>query len=130
MYVERLPREETVEVCTPSLHPRERAELARIPPGERSEPFGRLWTRKEAYLKGIGTGLSRSPAHDYLGSDRGGHPPGWAVFDVACPPTHAAAAAVRGPAPRTVGIRRLEPADGVFAAATTYPRKVHTSCPE
>ncbi|GAA2962489.1 4'-phosphopantetheinyl transferase family protein [Streptomyces enissocaesilis] len=129
--VERLPREETVEVCAPALHPRERAELARIPRGERSEPFGRLWTRKEAYLKGIGTGLSRSPAHDYLGADRGGHPPGWAVFDVACPPTHAAAAAVRGPAPRTVGIHRLELTDGALAtAATPYPRKVHTPCPE
>ncbi|GAA2502408.1 hypothetical protein GCM10010406_43650 [Streptomyces thermolineatus] len=129
--VERLPRGETVEVCTPALHPRERAELARASREERNELFGRLWTRKEAYLKGTGTGLRRPPAHDYLGADRSGHPPGWAVLDVVCPPTHTAAAAVRGPAPRTVEVRRLHlTADALATPAAARPRKVHPPCPE
>ncbi|MFI8192469.1 4'-phosphopantetheinyl transferase family protein [Streptomyces sp. NPDC085946] len=106
--VERLPREETVEICAAALHPRERAELARAPREDRREVFGRLWTRKEAFLKALGTGLSRSPARDYLGADRGGHPPGWTVLDVACPATHTAAAAVRGTPPRSVGVHRLD----------------------
>ncbi|MFD3700852.1 4'-phosphopantetheinyl transferase family protein [Streptomyces sp. NPDC058646] len=105
--LERLPRGATVEFCTPSLHPRERAELDAASGEDRTALFGRIWTRKEAYLKGLGTGLRRSPTLDYLGGDPAGHPAGWTVLDVPCGPAHVAAAAVRGGAPRTVDIRRL-----------------------
>lgn len=105
--VERLPRPATVEYCLPSLHPWERAELAGAHGADRTRLFGRTWTRKEAFLKGIGTGLRRSPAQDYLGGDRAAHPAGWTVLDVPCGPGHVAAAAVRATAPRTVDVRRL-----------------------
>ncbi|MEG3631657.1 4'-phosphopantetheinyl transferase family protein [Streptomyces poriticola] len=103
--VEKRPKQESVEICARALHPDEQRELAAA--GEPTACFGRIWTRKEAFLKGIGTGLSRSPAQDYLGADTGRHPAGWAILDVPCGPTHSAAAAVRGPAPGRVRIRRL-----------------------
>lgn len=104
--VEKLPREETVEVCSRALHPGERSELADAEGAERTARFGQIWTRKEAFLKGIGTGLSH-PSRDYLGADARRHPHGWTMVDVPCDPTHSAAAAVKGPAPGTVTVRRL-----------------------
>ncbi|MEU2249794.1 4'-phosphopantetheinyl transferase superfamily protein [Streptomyces sp. NPDC019224] len=93
--VERLPRPSTIDVCARFLHPDEQAELAAAQsPSERAEDFGRIWTRKEAFLKGIGTGLSRSAAEDYLGADAARHPAGWSVLDIPCGATHAAALAV------------------------------------
>jgi len=38
---------------------RESAELRALPVGERSRAFASGWTRKEAYLKGLGSGLAR-----------------------------------------------------------------------
>ncbi|WP_327429438.1 MULTISPECIES: 4'-phosphopantetheinyl transferase family protein [unclassified Streptomyces] len=103
--VEKLPSKERADVCAQSLHPDERAELAAAQPADRQGRFGRLWTRKEAYLKGLGTGLSRSLAADYLGLRAEGHPAGWTVLDLPCFPTHAAAAAVRRPAPAEARVR-------------------------
>ncbi|WP_040422635.1 4'-phosphopantetheinyl transferase family protein [Actinopolymorpha alba] len=51
-----------------SLHPAERAELDALPEDCRSVGFARCWTRKEAYLKGIGTGLFQDPAYTYVGT--------------------------------------------------------------
>ncbi|WP_405858357.1 4'-phosphopantetheinyl transferase superfamily protein [Streptomyces sp. NBC_00090] len=105
--VERLPRQESVEICGKALHPDEQSELADTSAEELKARFGQIWTRKEAFLKGIGTGLSRSPAEDYLGVDDRRHPPGWTVLDIPCTATHSAAAAVRGAAPRSVNVRWL-----------------------
>lgn len=109
--VERLPRAETVEVCTPALHPGEQAELAPLGDGqERRAVFGRLWTRKEAYLKALGTGLSRDPGRDYLGADEHRRPAGWTLLDLPSGPRHNAAVAVRGGAPERVTVRWVPPA--------------------
>ncbi|MFB6426785.1 4'-phosphopantetheinyl transferase family protein [Streptomyces microflavus] len=105
--VERLPSPETVEACARALHPGEQAELAAAPPGERRAHFGRLWTRKEAYLKALGTGLSRHPRTDYLGSDLRRRPARWAVLDLPAGPEHAAAIAVPGDRPDHVTVRWL-----------------------
>ncbi|MEW2635797.1 4'-phosphopantetheinyl transferase superfamily protein [Streptomyces sp. NPDC048389] len=105
--VERLPRAETVEVCTPSLHPGEQAELEPLDTEERRAAFGRVWTRKEAYLKALGTGLSRDPAQDYLGADPHRRPAGWTLLDLHCGPRHNAAVAVRGGPPERVAVRWL-----------------------
>ncbi|MEU8779221.1 4'-phosphopantetheinyl transferase superfamily protein [Streptomyces sp. NPDC048606] len=80
--VQHVPPAGTVAHCAPALHPGERDELAAVPDPGRAEAFARLWARKEAYLKGIGTGLARGTAADYLGADPAGHPPGWHIHDL------------------------------------------------
>ncbi|GGU94539.1 4'-phosphopantetheinyl transferase [Streptomyces cavourensis] len=105
--VERLPSTGTVEACARALHTRERAELAAVPPEERQAYFGRLWTRKEAYLKALGTGLSRHPRIDYLGADLRRRPARWAVLDLPAGPEHTAAVAVDGARPDRVTVRWL-----------------------
>ncbi|HEY5835565.1 4'-phosphopantetheinyl transferase family protein [Streptomyces sp.] len=95
--VRRVPPARAVRLCLPDLHPAEQAELAAVPGRHRPAAFARLWTRKEAYLKGLGTGLRRDPAADYLGGrrDAPARPAGWSVTDLPGPPGHPAAAAVR-----------------------------------
>jgi 4'-phosphopantetheinyl transferase len=115
--VERLPSPETIEACTRALHPGEQAELEAAPPGERRAHFGRLWTRKEAYLKALGTGLSRHPRTDYLGSDLRRRPARWAVLDLPAGPEHAAAIAVPGDRPDHVTVRWL-PAEPLYGDGT------------
>ncbi|MGV9693201.1 4'-phosphopantetheinyl transferase family protein [Streptomyces sp. NPDC003444] len=105
--VQALPRAATVEVCAAALHPAERAELAALTGVGRRELFARLWVRKEAYLKALGTGLCRSPGVDYVGAREELSPAGRAVLDVPCPEPHFAAAAVRGGVPAVVCVRRL-----------------------
>ncbi|WP_234021798.1 4'-phosphopantetheinyl transferase family protein [Streptomyces sp. 351MFTsu5.1] len=96
--VQRTPASEAVQVCGPALHPAEWRELLALPEEFRPASFARLWTRKEAYLKGLGTGLGRRPGLDYLGTatdaDAPPGPVGWIVRDVQVGPHHAAAAAL------------------------------------
>ncbi|MFD3482289.1 4'-phosphopantetheinyl transferase family protein [Streptomyces sp. NPDC058665] len=95
--VESLPGRRTVELCLARLHPREREELLRVLRAELPLEFCRLWTRKEAYLKALGTGLSRGLDRDYLGAGGEGRPVAWNVVNLSCGPqnrTHAAALAV------------------------------------
>jgi 4'-phosphopantetheinyl transferase len=109
--VERLPRPERVDVCRSALHPWERRELAALPAPDQQARFARLWARKEAYLKGTGVGVGGWTSEVYLGEGGPGAPPrpdDWSVVDVPCGPGHAAAAAMKGAAPRTV-VRRLPP---------------------
>ena len=97
--VEALPEPATVADLATVLHPAERAELAEAAGTDRlPREFARLWTRKEAYLKGIGSGLGRAPELDYVGS-RQPAPAGWALADLDLPAGFAAAVALRGDAP-------------------------------
>ncbi len=81
--VELLPEPATVDEVSALLHPAERAEIASAPTSERLAIFARVWTRKEAYLKGIGLGLTADLAADYLGSgERPPSPRGWSILDV------------------------------------------------
>ncbi|WP_299536188.1 4'-phosphopantetheinyl transferase superfamily protein [uncultured Streptomyces sp.] len=94
--IEQLPDPELIEDVAAVLHPTEREELARAGAGSRPAAFARCWTRKEAYVKTTGEGLSGpSVAGVYLGC--GPHPaapPGWTVADVEVPAGYAAACAV------------------------------------
>lgn len=95
--VEEVPDAGAVAEMTSFLHPRERAELAALPAGERPEAFARCWTRKEAYLKATGTGLVEDPSVTCVGA--GGEPAelgDWRVTDLEAPAGgYAAACAVR-----------------------------------
>ncbi|MGW1201108.1 4'-phosphopantetheinyl transferase family protein [Streptomyces sp. NPDC002536] len=90
-----------VTEVTRMLHPREIAELDALPASARPPAFARCWTRKEAYLKGTGTGLSESPAVTYVGSGEvPASPPRWVLTDVDAGQGHAAAIAVASPGGR------------------------------
>ncbi|MET9566624.1 4'-phosphopantetheinyl transferase family protein [Streptomyces tauricus] len=94
--VEAVPAPETVGEAAEVLHPREAAELAALPADERPAVFAAVWTRKEAYLKGLGIGLSDSPAAHYVGSGAvPAHLPGWTITGIEVPGDHRAAVALR-----------------------------------
>ncbi|WP_093803787.1 4'-phosphopantetheinyl transferase superfamily protein [Streptomyces sp. Wb2n-11] len=95
--VEEVPRPGTVEEIAAMLHPRETAELAGYEDVDRPHAFARAWARKEAYLKGLGTGLARGLSTDYLGTAQvpGADLPGWRIGDADVGDHHAAAVAVR-----------------------------------
>ncbi|MCT4356440.1 4'-phosphopantetheinyl transferase superfamily protein [Streptomyces sp. Je 1-79] len=116
--VQRVPGAATVGYVGRMLHPDERAELtARRPPPR--HVFGQLWARKEAYLKALGTGLSRGTALDYVGADPTHRPPGWTFIDIPCGPEHQAAVALRGEWPARIRTRWL----GAGAARTDHESK-------
>lgn len=114
--IQRMPSTQTTEVCTRLLHPGERTELEDLPQGRRGAAFGQLWARKEAYLKGIGTGLERPLHADYLGTpgrDPWLRPPHWTVLDLPCGPARGAAVAVLGTPAGPCTIRPL-PAEWLY----------------
>jgi 4'-phosphopantetheinyl transferase len=105
--VEAVPDEQAVTDLSGRLHPAEQSEIAAAEQPRLA--FARVWTRKEAYLKGIGTGLPRGLAVDYLGgTGLAPLPAGWSVLDVPVPAGYAAAVAVLGAASVT-RVRELEP---------------------
>lgn len=112
--VEQLPSAASVDLCTPALHPAEQEEIASQPTEARRRAFARLWTRKEAYLKAIGTGLGRDLSADYLGEREGSGAPqgpaGWTVRNVPSGSRHTghfAATAFQGAEDHWCTVRRL-----------------------
>ncbi|WP_320774140.1 4'-phosphopantetheinyl transferase family protein [Streptomyces sp. CRN 30] len=97
--VERVPEPRLAEDAARSLHRAERAELALLSAGARPGAFARCWTRKEAYLKATGEGLSGDALRGhFLGTGvRPAGLPGWTVTDVEVPAGWAAACVVRDP---------------------------------
>ncbi|WP_327253859.1 4'-phosphopantetheinyl transferase family protein [Streptomyces sp. NBC_01244] len=97
--VEEVPALDLAVGTSTLLHPAETAEVAAAPDHVKPRAFARAWVRKESYLKGLGTGLSRDPSLDYVGAGRlpAPGPPGWVLEDVLVPPGHVAAFAVRAP---------------------------------
>lgn len=94
--VEREQGTSVVTEVTRALHVREQEELAALPQARRPAAFARCWTRKEAYLKGTGTGLAEAPAVSYVGtSEVPVPPPGWQIADISVPGGYAAAWALR-----------------------------------
>lgn len=101
--VEQWPRPEAIEGLAGALHPAERDEILAAPPGDaRRAVFTRLWTRKEAYLKGIGAGLGRGTTLDYVGTGGPGKPAGplgWTLLDIEVPAGDGYAAAIAAAIP-------------------------------
>ena len=88
-------RADTVRDVGELLHRKERVELLATGAADRARAFTRLWTRKEAYLKGVGVGLGHGLATPYVGcGPRPVAPSGWSVLDVDVPHPYTAAAAV------------------------------------
>lgn len=98
--VEAVPSAAAVADLLTSLHPAETAELTARPEPERRSALGRVWTRKEAYLKATGMGLGLGTAEPYVGSaPTPAAVPGWTLTDLPAPPDYVAALAVRTPDP-------------------------------
>ena len=104
------------------MSPAEQRALASLPPAHRLPAFFQCWTRKEAYVKGIGTGLG-FPLADldvWHGGRRRATVSGWSIHQVDVAPGFAAA--VAGSGPWRVGsagsppARLLEP--GLFISTT------------
>ncbi|MFJ5551409.1 4'-phosphopantetheinyl transferase family protein [Streptomyces sp. NPDC093225] len=97
--VEELPDAAALADLLLALHPLEAAELGALPEADRPAAVARLWCRKEAYLKGTGTGLSEGLADPYIGTAPGPvRLPGWTVRTTTAPPGYAAAVALADPA--------------------------------
>lgn len=94
--LEEVPRPNVVDNLESQLHPLEQQQLAALAPADRPAAFARCWTRKEAYLKGTGTGLGEDPSRTPVGAGPRPEPvPGWLLADVPVPTGHAAAWALR-----------------------------------
>ena len=76
--------------------PGEISRLTSVPPGEHAGLFFTYWTRKEAFVKGRGDGLS-APLTEIDVSAAPARPGGgWLVRDIAVPPSYKGAVATRG----------------------------------
>lgn len=95
--IQAIPQRAAALRVARALHPLEAAELAMLPPHEMTTAFTRAWTRKEAFLKAIGTGLSRGTEVDYVGTGPtpAPGPDGWTIRDLHAPPGCRAALASR-----------------------------------
>jgi 4'-phosphopantetheinyl transferase len=63
--VERIrPLEDTVDIVDRFFSPNEVAVFHQVPPAQQPEAFFNCWTRKEAFIKAIGEGLS-CPLHSF-----------------------------------------------------------------
>jgi 4'-phosphopantetheinyl transferase len=94
-----------------ALHPNERLAIGALPPDERRSAALRCWVRKEAYLKGIGTGLGIDPAGVEVGlgpaidpSPGRPAPDGWTIVDLDAGPDHLVSVAV-APGGAAAGVR-------------------------
>jgi 4'-phosphopantetheinyl transferase len=94
--VQAQPDDRGIDPVVSLLHPAERDEIITAAPAERGSVFARVWTRKEAYLKGLGTGIAHDLDGDYLGTQQPtAMPPDWEILEVPVPAGYAAAVAVQ-----------------------------------
>lgn len=107
--VQCTPTAECVDLCLHALHPAESHDIERHRAEHRPTAFARLWTRKEAYLKGLGTGITRSLAADNV-SERGEgrQPQGWSIRNIPVPPGYAAAVALATETAHNLVVRALD----------------------
>ncbi|MCJ1677258.1 4'-phosphopantetheinyl transferase superfamily protein [Streptomyces sp. APSN-46.1] len=94
--VEGIPDAAAVADVLTALHPAEAAEVTALPEADRRVALARVWSRKEAYLKGTGAGLSLGLADPYIGAAPApAEVPGWTLTDLPAPLEYAAALALR-----------------------------------
>ncbi len=84
------PKDRTTDLSKAVLSPNELAQFRQLGQADRQRAFFRAWTRKEAFVKGVGEGLSIPLATvDAEGA------PGWSIRDLDVDSGYAAAAAVQ-----------------------------------
>ena len=96
--IEVFPTLETARSVISQFHPVERAFLQNENPLSVAD-FTRMWCHKEAYLKGLGVGLTRDMSADDLTQN----PDGWQIVDIGLPEAGVAAAAAFCLTPLTQG---------------------------
>jgi 4'-phosphopantetheinyl transferase len=109
------PVPEMDSIAERNFSPRESAALRVLGDGERGRAFFRCWTRKEAFIKAVGDGLS--------------HP--LDAFDVTLAPGEPARllrVAGDHEAPKRFLLQGLEPADGFAAALAVLGRPTRVAC--
>jgi len=107
--IERIrPLPDLDEIAERVFSPEERLALRRLPPARRPEGFFNCWTRKEAYVKAIGSGLAHpltrftvslapgAPARLEHVDDDPDAPERWRLETLVLDPGHVAALAVEG----------------------------------
>lgn len=123
--VERVVDSDTLSDVVPLLHPREQVEI-RDSGGESCGLFTQLWTRKEAYRKALGQGLTASLDADDVGHELeeprlvGSR---W-VWDVPAG-EHLAAAAATSVRVVEQRIRHLKPSASECRALMSEPARMH-----
>ena len=102
------PLADLLDIAQRFFCPAETAELISLPANQREHAFFRCWTRKEAYIKALGEGLS-VPLDDFQVTLRPGEPAGiiqiagdanaaatWRLYDLELSPGHVATLAYHG----------------------------------
>ena len=107
--IERVAPERSIAVIADQLFSRhEAARLRAVPAAARTEAFFQLWTRKEAVLKALGSGLGIGPRLDQIDvasevAEAGGRR--WVMCDLPVGRGYAAALAAEGERPRVRLVR-------------------------
>jgi 4'-phosphopantetheinyl transferase len=128
--LERLrPIADTAEIARRYFCPEEAAEILSLPPDERDAAFFRCWTRKEAYIKAIGDGLScpldsfqvsieadAQPRIVHIAGDRTAAAI-WTLHDLPLAPDYVAALAYRD-RPRVVSVFPIDDLAGFCGSAS------------
>ncbi|OEJ30203.1 4'-phosphopantetheinyl transferase family protein [Streptomyces subrutilus] len=93
-----------METLIRRLHPAEHTAIKALPADRRRDALVRCWTRKEAYLKGLGTGLATPPHQVNVGTGLTRHDEdeladrnGWTLTAVTAPAGYAASLALLVP---------------------------------
>jgi 4'-phosphopantetheinyl transferase len=121
------PLAETQQIADRFFCPEEAAEIRSLPPSEREHAFFRCWTRKEAYIKAIGDGLS-APLDDfrvtlhpneparfvYIATDAART---WTLHDLSAAPDYAAALAYRDRERSLSAFPIVDPAEFIGSSA-------------
>ena len=109
------------EIAARFFSPREQAMLSALPADQRIESFFRCWTRKEAFIKLLGAGLSfpldkfdvslapGAPAELLALRGESGAKTRWSLREIDAPPEHVAAVAVEGTLNQIISGERTDP---------------------
>src|SRR5437762_14383062 len=108
--IERIrPMSDLEAIAERSFSPHERQELRRLASGDRNEGFFNCWTRKEAFIKAVGEGLSHplerfdvslapgEPARILRLGGRAGEHCGWRIQAFSPSPGFVAAIVIEAP---------------------------------